>query len=94
MSKESTRDTIERVKGDIAKERAEIASLRAQKSADSARYAAQIQNTRDATAKANIRRQKADSAARYDQRIALRQTRIAGLQQWVAQLRAQLKSMK
>ena len=94
MSKESIRKTIESVKGEIAKKRAEIASLRAQKSADSARYATQIQNTRDATAKANYRRLKADSAARYDHRIALHQTSIAGLQQDLARLRAELKYFK
>ncbi len=94
MSRESIKNAIERVKNDIAKKRAEIASLRAQKSADSARYTAQISNARDATAKANYRRQKADSAAGYARRIPVHQNSIAGLQQYLAQLRAELAQTK
>ena len=94
MSRESIKNTIERVKADLAKERDQIAYLRSRNSADSASYADRIKNSRDANAKANYRDQKARSAASYDRQIDLHKNTVERLQRQIADLRAELARTK
>ena len=94
MSKESVRARIETLKGDIARYRTQLASLRSLKSETNARYSALIKNAASTSSKASYRNQKASVIANIESQIRTINSSIATKQRFLAEMRARLKTEK
>jgi len=94
MGKDSIRASIEHKKGDLARIRAEIATIRSRKSEASARYSARIKNASASSEKAYLRREKASVIAGFESQIRNATAKLSTVQLGIAQLRDALKRAK
>ena len=94
MSKASVRASIETVKGDIARKKNDIATIRSRKKETMARCSANIKNASDKSTKDRYRREKASLTAQFESQIRTQQASLSSLPTRLASLRAQLAREK